>query len=96
MRKSLRWVAIVSVMLWLGMGLVGCASTSSVKDVKAIAEKAQSTADKAMMEAENAKAAAAKANATANDASAKADKAAQQAEDCSVKCDKMFKKGMMK
>jgi murein lipoprotein len=96
MRKSLRLVAIVSVMLWLGMGLVGCATSSQVKDLQTKTDQAMSKADKALMEAENAKAAAAKASSVADDASAKADKAAAQAEECSMKCEKMFNKKMMK
>lgn len=96
MRTSLKLVAVLAVMMWLGMGLMGCATTSRVNDLEAKTQQALDKADKAMMEAESAKATADKASSVADDASAKADKAAQQAEECSMKCEKMFNKKMMK
>jgi murein lipoprotein len=60
----------------------GCATTKQLNEVKAMAERAQQTADEA--------------KAMAADAASKADEANQHAMDTDQKIDKMFKKTMMK
>lgn len=60
----------------------GCATTKQLNEVKAMAEKAQQTADEA--------------KAMAADAASKADEANQHAMATDQKIDKMFKKTMMK
>jgi murein lipoprotein len=76
--------------------LTGCATTSELAEVRAMAEKAQATADAAQTTANGAKATADQAMATANAASAKADSAEATANQVNEKVDRMFKKSMMK
>lgn len=76
--------------------LSGCATTSELAEVRAMAEKAQATANQAQQTADSVKASADQAVATANAASAKADSAEATANQVSEKVDRMFKKSMMK
>lgn len=85
----------LAVLLAAG-SLAGCATTSELSEVRAMAEKAQATADQAQKTANEAKAASDQAVATANAASAKADSAEATANQVNEKVDRMFKKSMMK
>ena len=94
----------VALALLLTAGsLAGCASTSDVADIRAMAEQAQATANQANQKADRALAAADQANQrvdgavnAANDAAAKADAAEASANRVNEKIDRMFKKTMMK
>lgn len=85
----------LAVLLTAGT-LGGCATTSEIAEVRAMAEKAQATADQALAAANSAKSTADQGSATANAASAKADSAEATANQVNEKIDRMFKKSMMK
>ena len=76
--------------------LGGCATTSEIAEIRAMAEKAQQSADQAQQSANRAQATADQALNTANAASAKADAAEATASQVNEKIDRMFKKSMMK
>ena len=84
MKKLITLAAVVAA-----VSLAGCATTSDVAEVRALAEKAQSSADRAQQTADQAMAA-------AREASAKADAAQAAAKEVDNKIDQMFKKTMMK
>lgn len=91
MKKQLALALMISA-----GALTGCATTSDLNEVRAIAEKAQATADSAQQTANAAKASADQAVSTANAASAKADAAEAAANQANEKVDRAFKKSMLK
>jgi murein lipoprotein len=86
MNRNLLKLAPVVVVLALA---AGCASTSQLDDVKAMAQAAQKSADEA-------KKAAADAQNTANQALQTANEAKQESEKANAKIDRAFKKSMNK
>ena len=76
--------------------LTGCATTSELDEIRAMAEQANANADSALQTANAAKSTADQALTTANAASTKADSAEASANQVNEKVDRMFKKSMMK
>lgn len=97
-----RILDISALALVVGLS-AGCASTSELQEVRAMAESAQLDSDAAGTNAGEAKTAARSAQQTAEAAERKADQALQAANDAnscceqnSEKLDRMFKKSMSK
>jgi len=84
MNKSITDLALIG-----SIGLAGCASNSDLANVRAMAVKAQATADQANQTAKA-------ANARADEADVKADLALEGAAVANDKIDRMFKKTMSK
>ncbi|RLA16684.1 MAG: hypothetical protein DRQ60_03875 [Gammaproteobacteria bacterium] len=81
--------SILAIALTATIGLTGCATKSDLADVRAMAVKAQASADQANQTAQT-------ANARANEADVKADLALEGAGIANEKIDRMFKKTMNK
>ncbi|HKJ09015.1 MAG TPA: Lpp/OprI family alanine-zipper lipoprotein [Gammaproteobacteria bacterium] len=89
--KLLALAAMVAV-----LGLSGCASTSELEKVRAMAQQAQNTAQQAQQSADQAMNTAKQAQSTADAAAKSADKANQCCKHTNEKIDRMFKKSMYK
>ena len=91
----MRLSAIIFVVFFV-IGLSGCATTTDIEAVRALAEQANAKAETALKTSEEAKAASMSATGVAEDALATAQDAKAMAEATDSKIDRMFEKTMKK
>jgi murein lipoprotein len=84
------------LVLFIALGLTGCATTGDIDAVRALAQQANATADAALQAANDAKATAQDAKAIAEEANATAQAANATSQNTETKIDRMFKKAMYK